>query len=111
MSVKSLVARNENALGFLSYTNLKETDKEFLRGDLWEFTIVNPPKVVYYPGDDIFKKPAFDLKMEGLIPVIKKEIPLKAHAHTIDDMFTTLAGYGIVGYLKDGKVYIKGDEQ
>ena len=41
-------------------------------------------------GDDVFKKPAFDLKMEGLIPVIKKEIPLKAHAHTIDDMFTAI---------------------
>lgn len=41
-------------------------------------------------GDDIFKKPAFDPKMEGLIPVIKKEIPLKAHAHTADDMFTAI---------------------
>ncbi len=41
-------------------------------------------------GDDIFKKPAFDLKMEELIPVIKKEIPLKAHAHNIDDMFTAI---------------------
>lgn len=56
MSVKSLVTGNQKALGFLSYDNLKETDKEFLRGDLWEFTLVNPPKVVYYPGDDIFKR-------------------------------------------------------
>lgn len=56
MSVKSLVTGNQKALGFLNYNNLKDTDKEFLRGDFWEFTIVNPPKVVYYPGDDIFKK-------------------------------------------------------
>ena len=54
MSVKSLV--KDGNMGFVNYNNLKETDKEFLRGDLWEFTIVNPPKVVYYPGDDIFKK-------------------------------------------------------
>ena len=54
MSVKSLV-RGGN-MGFVNYDNLKETDKEFLRGDLWEFTIVSPPKVVYYPGDDIFKR-------------------------------------------------------
>jgi len=41
-------------------------------------------------GDDIFKKPSFDLKMEALIPVLKKEIPLKAHAHTADDLFTAI---------------------
>ncbi len=56
MSVKSLVTQPGRNLSFLNYDNLKETDKEFLRGDLWEFTIVNPPKVVYYPGDDLFKK-------------------------------------------------------
>ena len=56
MSVKSLVTQQGRNLSFLNYDNLKETDKEFLRGDLWEFTIVNPPKVVYYPGDDLFKK-------------------------------------------------------
>ena len=26
-------------------------------------------------GDDIFKRPAFDMKMEALIPVLKREIP------------------------------------
>lgn len=41
-------------------------------------------------GDDIFKKPAYDPKMEALIPVIKKEIPLKAHAHAADDLFTAI---------------------
>lgn len=56
MSVKSLVTGEGHNLGFLHYDNLKETDKEFLRGDLWEFTLTRPPKVVYYPGDAIFKK-------------------------------------------------------
>ncbi len=41
-------------------------------------------------GDDITKKPPFDLKMEALIPVLRREIPLKAHAHTADDMFTAI---------------------
>ena len=54
MSVKSLVKGGN--MGFVNYDNLKETDKEFLRGDLWEFTLINPPAVVYYPGDDIFKR-------------------------------------------------------
>ena len=54
MSVKHLVEGGN--MGFVNYKNLADTEKEFLRGDLWEFTLVNPPKVVYYPGDDIFKK-------------------------------------------------------
>jgi len=39
---------------------------------------------------DPTKRPDFDLKMEALIPVLKKEIPLKAHAHRADDIFTAL---------------------
>lgn len=41
-------------------------------------------------GDDLSKKPAFDIKLEALIPVLKKEIPLKAHAHAAEDIFTAL---------------------
>lgn len=40
--------------------------------------------------DDESKKPDYDMKMEALIPVLKKEIPLKAHAHRADDIFTAL---------------------
>lgn len=36
------------------------------------------------------KMPAYDIKLEALLPVINKEIPLKAHAHRADDMFTAL---------------------
>ena len=41
-------------------------------------------------GDDISKQPKFDMKLEALIPVLKKEIPLKAHAHRSDDIMTAL---------------------
>lgn len=41
-------------------------------------------------GDDVSKKPAFNMKMEALIPVIKGEMPLKAHAHATEDIFTAL---------------------
>ena len=41
-------------------------------------------------GDDPSRKPAFDMKLEALIPVIKGEIPLKAHAHAAEDLFTAL---------------------
>lgn len=36
------------------------------------------------------RKPAFDMKMEALRPVIKGEIPLKAHVHRADDIFTAI---------------------
>ena len=36
------------------------------------------------------KAPAFDMKLEAMIPVLKKEIPLKAHAHRADDIFTSI---------------------
>ncbi len=41
-------------------------------------------------GDDLSKRPAFDIKMEALTPVMKREIPLKAHAHATEDIFTAL---------------------
>ena len=38
-------------------------------------------------------KPApFDFQMEAMLPVIRKEIPLKAHAHRADDILTVLRG-------------------
>jgi imidazolonepropionase-like amidohydrolase len=36
------------------------------------------------------RKPDFDLKMHSLLPLMRKEIPLKAHAHRADDIFTAL---------------------
>ena len=41
-------------------------------------------------GDDAEKRPAFDMKMNALLPVMRKQIPLKAHAHQADDLFTAL---------------------
>ena len=41
-------------------------------------------------GDDVFKRPAFDFKCEAMIPVLKKEIPLKIHAHQANDILTAI---------------------
>ena len=41
-------------------------------------------------NDDISKMPAYDQKLEAMIPVIKKEIPLKCHAHRADDILTAI---------------------
>jgi imidazolonepropionase-like amidohydrolase len=41
-------------------------------------------------AEDPSKMPDYDMKMEAMIKVLKKEIPLKAHAHRADDIFTAL---------------------
>jgi imidazolonepropionase-like amidohydrolase len=39
---------------------------------------------------DASKMPTYDMKLEAMLPVINKEIPLKAHAHRADDIFTSI---------------------
>lgn len=67
--------------------------------------------------EDSSKMPEYDMKMEALLRVLNKEIPLKAHAHRADDIFTALRiakefdveitldhcteGHLIADYLKD----------
>ncbi len=41
-------------------------------------------------GSDVTKHPAYDPKLEALIPVIEGRMPLKAHAHRADDIFTAI---------------------
>ncbi len=41
-------------------------------------------------ADDPEKKPEVDLRLEALIPVLKKEIPFRAHAHRADDVATAI---------------------
>lgn len=41
-------------------------------------------------GDDVSKLPIYDQKSESLIPVLNKEMPLKAHAHQANDIFTAI---------------------
>ena len=41
-------------------------------------------------GDDISKLPSYDQKSEALIPVLNRQIPLKAHAHQANDIFTAI---------------------
>lgn len=41
-------------------------------------------------AEDASKMPKFDMKMEALLPVLRGEIPLKAHAHRADDICTAI---------------------
>lgn len=40
--------------------------------------------------NDESKMPAYDMKLESMLTVINGEIPLKAHAHRADDIFTAI---------------------
>jgi imidazolonepropionase-like amidohydrolase len=44
----------------------------------------------YMADKEAGKEPAFDMALEAMIPVIKGEIPLKAHAHRADDILTSI---------------------
>lgn len=59
------------------------------------------------------KTPAFDMKLEAMIPVLKGEIPLKAHAHRADDILTAIRvanEFGVkitLDHCTDGAVIVK----
>jgi imidazolonepropionase-like amidohydrolase len=40
--------------------------------------------------EDPSKKPEFNLKYEALLPVLNREIPIHAHAHRADDIFSSI---------------------
>lgn len=64
------------------------TTAALLRNELLKAKIYMEKKEA--AGDNIQKQPEFNLKLESLIPLLKKEIPLKAHAHQANDIFTAL---------------------
>lgn len=48
-------------------------------------------KAAGYPDNiDYEKLPAYDVKLEAMLPVIRGEMPLKAHAHRADDIYTAI---------------------
>ncbi len=44
----------------------------------------------YYENPEENDKPDYDIKCESLIPLLKGEIPMKAHAHRADDIFSAI---------------------
>lgn len=44
----------------------------------------------YLQAKEDGKDPTFDMKLEAMLPVMRKEIPLKAHAHRADDILTSI---------------------
>ncbi len=61
-----------------------------LRNLLAQTAEYDEAKKAYAADPKNAKKPPIDVKLEAMLPVIHKEIPLKAHAHRADDIFTAL---------------------
>ena len=60
----------------------------FLRGALMQARDYGARKQA--ANGDITKMPVYNQKLEALLPVLAREIPLKAHAHQANDIFTAL---------------------
>ena len=60
----------------------------FLRGALMQAKDYGARKQA--ANGDVTKMPAYNQKFEALLPVLAGEIPLKAHAHQANDIFTAL---------------------
>lgn len=60
----------------------------FLRGALMQARDYGTRKQA--ANGDVTKMPAYNQKLEALLPVLAREIPLKAHAHQANDIFTAL---------------------
>ena len=45
---------------------------------------------IYQQDKDAGKEPKFDMKLEAMLPVMRGEIPLKAHAYRADDILTSI---------------------
>ena len=44
----------------------------------------------YLDAKEAGKEPTYDAKLEAMLPVMRREIPLKAHAHRADDILTAI---------------------
>ena len=54
-TVAELVRGGDGYMKFIDYTSTyKDDNKEFLRGDMWQFDFLNWPRIVYSPGNSIF---------------------------------------------------------
>lgn len=62
---------------------------------------------------DTSKYPAFDAKLNALLPVVRGEMPLKAHAHQANDIFTAIRiakEFGVkmtLEHVTDGKLIVE----
>ena len=92
MIVKNPIAMKcafgENPKGYYGNTLKKAPMTRMAMAALLRETLFKTQR--YLADKEAGNNPAFDMKLEAMIPVIKGEIPLKAHAHRADDILTSI---------------------
>ncbi len=97
--IDDMVIKNPVAMKVAFGENPKRTYKE--KGNMTRMqTAANLRDALYQAKEyahkleegakDAAKMPTYDAKLLALIPVVKKELPLKVHAHRADDIFTAI---------------------
>lgn len=75
--VSDLVRGSDGYMKFIDYTSTyRDDNKEFLRGDMWEFKFLNAPKIVYYPGDTIInaRLNSVNVSLDGSVSYFDKRM-------------------------------------
>ena len=95
--VDDMVIKNPAAMKIAFGENAKRVyGTEFKKAPMTRMAIASMLREILYKARNYMeakeagKEPTFDMKYEALIPVLRREIPLKAHAHRADDIFTAI---------------------
>lgn len=78
LNVRDFLPGQDDPLGYINYTTLREENKEFLRSDLWDMEWLESPHAVYFPGNDLLKArtvgctPSFGAGLTELSAIIRQ---------------------------------------
>lgn len=61
-----------------------------IREHMYKATEYKRKLEMYTENPEDFDKPDFDIKLEAMLPVLRREIPVKIHAHRADDIATAI---------------------
>ena len=95
--VDDMIIKNPAAMKIAFGENAKRVyGTEFKKAPMTRMAIASMLREILYKARNYMeakeagKEPAFDMKYEALIPVLRREIPMKAHAHRADDILTAV---------------------
>jgi len=111
LDAKELLLQNDG-LNYINYETLNESQKEFLRSDLWDFTWTSTPNAVYFPGNALIKartravSPSFNYAISQIQVVIRQFTIQQNHisgttAGTIGLEYTDREDQAISAWLDD----------
>ena len=102
-SVEGMVVKENAAMKFAFGENPKNSYNQkgqtpitrmgaisLIREQLYKAKEYLEKKNEYFENPEENDRPDYDIKCESLLPLLNKEIPMKAHAHRADDIFSAI---------------------